>query len=211
MAELGHDASSLAVPPGTFYAAYMACFVLTGDLEGARHLWLRTEGSVRAALPDLVAMWAVSRSLLMRDLASAYAALNGRFGCPVVQELASQVLAWIRRQQTQLISKGYSQLALENLAALLNLSAEEAARQCAELGWTVDLVARVVSPLPFAATDAAEGTAARGASGAGGIDSSVQLISRLSEYVAAFETKGLRVDLSKKEKDEEKAGAAGSV
>lgn len=53
----------------------------------------------------------------------------------------------VRKRAVDLISHAYSSISIEDLAALVGLSSEEAALACQQQGWKVDTKTNMVSPI----------------------------------------------------------------
>lgn len=181
--QLGEGA--LAIPDEMdFYSVYMLCFLLANDLDGARHLWSRAPQPLKAEDTQLAAVHRIGQSIWQQDVGSAYQAMKLQFSPPVAA-LTHMLRLHLLDAQLRLISLGYSTLRAEDMAVRLDATPEEVQAKCQALGWEVDADGFVL-PKPLVAESNGGGREAH---------EGVDLLARLSQYVAHFEQKPVKVDL----------------
>jgi len=173
-----------------FYAIFLSCFLIRGDMEDARHLWRRAPAAVKAS-QELSSLWEVGKCLWVHDAMGAYRALAVSAAISQSMSIWSEKISRsVRKQQEELVSTGYSTIALERLAPMLNMSIEEATSRCQALGWTIE--DSFVRPVP-----SAHAAVTQKDSGKSDMQHNTALIKSMSKYVAQFEVKPIKIEQQK--------------
>jgi len=173
-----------------FFFDYLTMFIIVGDYDGARHLWRRIHAHIKSGNTDLSSMWNVGALLMQQNMPGAHAILNSEEWSPHAdKEMIGQVRKALRASQWELLSKAYSCVAMSTIAGSQCMTSDEAFEECKRLGWPVDGNGNV-HPRPIVVShDGHDEERLR---------SSMEMIARLSENVALFEKKTLKVDLTGK-------------
>jgi len=170
-----------------FFFDYLTMFIIVGDYDGARHLWRRIPPQIKSGNTDLSSMWNVGALLMQQNMPGAHAILNSEEWSPHAdKDMMSHVRKALRASQWELLSKAYSCVAMSTIAVSQCMTSDEAFEECKRLGWPVDGNGNV-HPRPIVVSHDEER-----------LRSSMEMIARLSENVALFEKKTLKVDLTGK-------------
>lgn len=162
----------------------MALYFVTGDLCNARHFWRRLHPTVKTEGSEISMLWAGGRALWGKDMGEISAAFRRQWS-PEIQPLIEMLLDKLKNDQIALIGKAYSVIPLKQVATMLAVDEQEAARCCASCGWPIDSATGMVSPKPLVAVGKTIGSA----------DERAQL-AKLMDYVRLLE-KQRRPDILK--------------
>jgi len=167
-----------------FYCAYLLCFMLVQDLEGAWHLWRRAPPQLKVDGSQLAAIWNICRCLREDNIAGAHVAM--RLDCsPAVQPLLGTLKTNLFETQLQLVSKAYSSISVKELSTRLDFSSdEELKKTCAQRGWEISSNG-FVRPKAFGVPST---------SSSDDIQSSIAVLERLTSYVNKFDQKNVQID-----------------
>ena len=174
----------------TFWTTYLSLFLITGDVDGARYLWKRLPVLLKNSNAEIGALWNVGKCLLARDfvaLKSLFAGTTWAHAQPFIPE----VRAAIERRQLREISQAYSVISTTALAeALMSATPAGAVAVAQGNGWEVSEEGDFVRPrpLPVDTTDSFDGQRS--------YEKDMEVLQNLSAYVAHFEKKPLKIDLS---------------
>lgn len=170
-----------------FYFEYMSISIIVNDYNGARHLWRRVPPAIKRDNNDLSLLWNVGSLLMQQNVIGAHAVLNhGEWSPHADHQLIDLVRKYLHTFQWKLVSKAYSSIALIKLSELLSVTSEQTVEECKRLGWSIDDKGNA-HPQYISDTIAEEQ-----------LRDSIGMIARLSENVALFEKKNLKVDLTGK-------------
>ncbi|XP_049762595.1 COP9 signalosome complex subunit 8 [Schistocerca cancellata] len=133
------------VPAAQVYSQLLAIYLYQYDLCNAKYLWKRIPQPIKGSNAELALIWKVGQKMWQRDFPGVYAALNSEWS-----ENVSQIMRAlhdnVRKRAVHLVSHAYSSISLDDLAAFVGMTAEQAAQAALEQGWQVDESARLVNP-----------------------------------------------------------------
>lgn len=184
-----------------FYFVHLVSLLIVSDLDGARYLWRRVPAALKAEASDFAHLWNAAKFLFQQDLTSALSHLLGHPWTLDSSGLVVGLVETLRREQLELISKSYSSVSVEYLAANLVLPREQIIEVCAARSWPVDPDQGFAHPSKMSQLSDFSLTK---------VEDNLAMIRLLSGYVAHFETKQLTVDLSKAPATATAGGGAGA-
>lgn len=108
-------------PAQHFYTAFLACYLLKGDLDSAKYLWKRVpqQWKVSASGTMLPEMWEVGKALWRGESAAALVNLSVSWPTELVL-LAEKLRVAVKLNVLRTVQRSYEQISLENLALRLN-------------------------------------------------------------------------------------------
>lgn len=169
-----------------FFCVYLLCFLLVGDIEGARHLWRRSPPPLKLESTQLAALWTIGQHLKNDNVVGAYSAMKIQCN-PVINSLLGTLKVGLCLAQLQLVSKAYSSILVEDLMVRLDLSSpDDLKTKCSELGWEISNGYVLPKLLPTVGDSGLD---------AGDMQDSIFILERLTQYVNTFDQKSVQVDI----------------
>jgi hypothetical protein len=173
-----------------FWTTYLSMFLITGDMDGARYLWKRLPVVLKSGNAEIAALWNVGKCLLAGD----FVALKGIFAGTTwahAQPFVAEMRAAIEQRQLREIAQAYSVISTTALAeALMSATTADAVAVAQERGWEFSEGGDFVRPRPLP-DDAADSF-----NGQRSYEKDMEMLQNLSAYVAHFEKRPLKVDLT---------------
>lgn len=145
-----------------FYAVFLLCLLITGDLNEAKYLWKRIPAALKVSPQrdptissrdyetawTLSVIWEIGKSMWKEDMSLALHYLRS---CTALDQSSSEnmVSGWsellqplvtdlyvkIFRDYLKLLQRGYSKVDLPLITRLLSLNIEDARRLIRDIGW----------------------------------------------------------------------------
>lgn len=177
----------------TFWTTYLSLFLVTGDVDGARYLWKRMPISLKNNNAEIGALWNIGKCLLARDFVALKDTFSGTTWVHA-QPFISDIRTAIERRQLREISQAYSVISVTALTeALMCPTTADAVAIAQGKGWDVREGGDLVRPRPLPA-DASDDSDS--SSGQRSYAKDMEMLQNLSAYVAHFEKRPLKIDLS---------------
>eukprot|EP01080_Neovahlkampfia_damariscottae_P011049 gene11049-3757_t len=121
-----------------YYSLYLFTYFIQNDLDNARFLWKRIPVSTKKIFSkELGETWNVGKLMWQRDVTGVYKSLSGDWPNdlqPVVNALRD---AYSNRM-LHLVSKGYSNITLNDFSDFIGVSVDEAKVIAGKLNWNFD-------------------------------------------------------------------------
>jgi hypothetical protein len=192
-----------------FYATYLSLSLIVGDVDGARYLWKRLPSALKNGSPELGALWGIGKGLLARD----FVGLKAIFGATQwthAQPFVAEIRGAIEARQLREVAQSYSVISAAALAEeLMAGSVAEAVGVARAHGWDVSDAGDYIRPraLPDgsngnSSSNSNSSSSSGGGGGGGGnggdrgYENDMQILHKLAAYVAHFEKRALKIDVS---------------
>ena len=153
-------------------AVRMLAHLAAGELDQARHVWLRAEAKKGTIVGQA---WGVTQAMWRSSWAEFHAAVQPNEWPAPAAPLLARIVATARQANVVLLARAYSTIRLSDVATIFGMPEQETAAHVASLGWTVDASdASFVVPSPVSNDDSLIG---------GDID----LLAKLTSHIGALE------------------------
>lgn len=124
-------------PDPQAYGQLLALYLTKLSLAEAKFLWKRIPSSVKTGNSELGLIWEVGRKMWVRDYPETYKALQKDW-TDNIRTYMLTLQATIREHAIVLVSKAYSSIREEELAALLGTSVIDAIEVARSRQWAVE-------------------------------------------------------------------------
>jgi COP9 signalosome complex subunit 8 len=109
----------------TFFFSYMALFLITGDLDGARYLWKRIPGAMKESSQEIPGLWEVGKCLHEQNMSKFRQCINKPWSSssrPYIDEVVGAVEARVLNK----VEKAYTVISAAALGGIVGISADDA-------------------------------------------------------------------------------------
>ena len=176
-----------------FYCQYMLSLLITGDIEEARFLYIRSSDAIQS-YPCFAAAWKIGKAMKEKNYHEAHIFSQTAIfdGCPALLSVVEVLKQNMRSKQLHVISEAYPCISVENLMSLLGLgSVSEAIDVALQYSWTVDAdkkFVRDITKIPLTVSNTEVTDTSLRVSGSH--------LQALGEFVGRLERKNITVDIS---------------
>ena len=117
---------SIAALGEYFYASYLACYLIVGDLSSAKYLWKRAPANLKVQESGsmLCEVWTVGKALWQNDYISAITSLSTEWP-DYLKPLTFTLREKLLLSQLDTIARAYDVLSVELLSTKLGINQEE--------------------------------------------------------------------------------------
>ncbi|KAF7214501.1 COP9 signalosome complex subunit 8 isoform X1 [Nothobranchius furzeri] len=144
------EAQELEAPGGVatpqVYAQLLALYLLNNDMNNGRYLWKRIPQAIKSANPELAAIWAVGQHIWQRDFPGIYTAIAAHQWSENILPVMEALRESTRQRAYSLVAQAYTSIAVEDFAAFVGYSVDEAVKGVLSQGWQADPTTRMVMP-----------------------------------------------------------------
>jgi COP9 signalosome complex subunit 8 len=123
--QLELDAPSGVASPDV-YGILLAVYLVQNDINNARFLWKRIPEKLKKSNGELSLLWSVGQKLWQRDFPAIHVALNQTWP-QHIQPIMTAFKGKLHSRVFGLIARAYDAISVENMAAMLGVTVEEAA------------------------------------------------------------------------------------
>ncbi|XP_061698105.1 COP9 signalosome complex subunit 8 [Syngnathoides biaculeatus] len=128
------------------YAQLLALYLLHNDMNNARYLWKRIPPAIKAANPELAAIWTVGQHIWQRDFPGIYTSIAAYQWSENILPVMEALQESTRQRAYRLVAQAYTSITAEDFAAFVGYSVEEAVKGVVSQGWQADPTTRMVMP-----------------------------------------------------------------
>ncbi|XP_061548326.1 COP9 signalosome complex subunit 8 [Phycodurus eques] len=128
------------------YAQLLALYLLHNDMNNARYLWKRIPQAIKAANPELAAIWTVGQHIWQRDFPGIYSSIAAYQWSETILTVMEALQESTRQRAYRLVAQAYTSINAEDFAAFVGYSVEEAVKGVVNQGWQADPTTRMVMP-----------------------------------------------------------------
>ncbi|XP_061774632.1 COP9 signalosome complex subunit 8 isoform X1 [Nerophis ophidion] len=144
------EAQELESPGGIaapqVYAQLLALYLLHNDMNNGRYLWKRIPQALKAANPELTAIWVVGQRIWQRDFPGIYTAIAAYQWSENILPVMEALQESTRQRAYMLVAQAYTSITADDFAAFVGYSVEEAVKGVVIQGWQADPTTRMVMP-----------------------------------------------------------------
>uniref|UniRef100_A0A7S2GZT5 COP9 signalosome complex subunit 8 n=1 Tax=Octactis speculum TaxID=3111310 RepID=A0A7S2GZT5_9STRA len=128
------------------YCRQLTLYLITNDMDNARHLWRRIGNDFKGVESELSAIWSIASNLWHRNnIPMVFKSLRQTWS-PEIAPLMQKFIETIRDRQFELLSKAYMKVTLAATITELSLPEDEVVEYCVKRGWKFDPTIRVFEP-----------------------------------------------------------------
>jgi len=189
MEEDGDSATHNAQLKMNFFCVYMAAFLITGDLDGARYLWRRLPEDFKTDQTEIFKVWCIGKCLWVQDFVLLKSSFEITWSANIQPTIMCLRDAIYQRHLIQ-ISEAYSNMALICICEILMISKEEGIRVCEAMNWEIDSTSGFVKVSKIEVDV--------GPAGLRTYEKDMDMLQQLSSYVSHLEKKSLKIDTNEK-------------
>jgi len=120
------------------YTELLATYLLRGDLCDAKFLWKRIPPLKKQQNVELAAVWSVGQTLWLRDMPNFYLTARSFQWSATIAPIMAQLIESIQEKMVRLIGTAYTSIQVDDVAALLGITAEETGALAISRGWTMN-------------------------------------------------------------------------
>ncbi|KAL7866314.1 hypothetical protein SRHO_G00115610 [Serrasalmus rhombeus] len=110
------------------YSQLLALYLLHNDMNNGRYLWKRIPQAIKAANPELAAIWAVGQRIWQRDFPGIYSAIAAYQWSETILPVMESLRESTRRRAYGLVAQAYTSISAEDFASFVGYSVEEAVK-----------------------------------------------------------------------------------
>ncbi|XP_074640988.1 COP9 signalosome complex subunit 8-like [Tubulanus polymorphus] len=155
------------------YGQLLAVYLLQNDLPNAKFLWKRIPVTIKSTDAELTQIWAVGQKMWHRDFPGIYQCLNKEWS-ENMKNLMTALTEATKIRAFNLVSQAYSSISIDDFAAFVGVSTDNAINVAVEHGWAADDQNKVIIPKKPENTQCA-------------VIPSEQHLSRLTDFVSFLE------------------------
>jgi COP9 signalosome complex subunit 8 len=135
--DLGHETLSDEVSL-SLYTIQLAAYLLTEQLELARHLWRRLPSEKRETHAEICALWEVCRSMWQQDHAAVQSGIAAFGWSPLMAPLMARLQVDALVRGFAICSQAYCRVTAAHLSTVLGVPEARVHELAEKAGWTVD-------------------------------------------------------------------------
>eukprot|EP00598_Pedospumella_elongata_P002625 CAMPEP_0184968804 /NCGR_PEP_ID=MMETSP1098-20130426/1748_1 /TAXON_ID=89044 /ORGANISM="Spumella elongata, Strain CCAP 955/1" /LENGTH=211 /DNA_ID=CAMNT_0027490469 /DNA_START=14 /DNA_END=649 /DNA_ORIENTATION=+ len=130
---------SIAALGEYFYASYLACYLIVGDLSSAKYLWKRAPANLKVQESGsmLCEVWTVGKAIWQNDYISAITSLSTEWP-DYLKPLTFTLREKLLLSQLDTIARAYDVLSVELLSTKLGINQEETIQRAQACGWVIE-------------------------------------------------------------------------
>ncbi|KAI8637216.1 COP9 signalosome [Parasitella parasitica] len=146
--EIQQHATDKEINVKEVYPVALASCILVNDLQTARHIRQRINGSgINNSTPEIEAMWKVVVDIIKKSYPQVYHDLNAFEWSEWMQPLIIKIKENTRNHMLQLISKIYTSIQLSQASDYFGLSQAEVLQELVvSRGWEYNEASQILSP-----------------------------------------------------------------